>query len=343
LRSRRNPTSRNIPWLRVAVCKPVIDYVARLGVPHERYLEKHHLPLGDWSDTRAIIPRHLIGLFLEDVASSEGLARLGWDPFIHDHRSNGGPSYAPSSQPTLFSALKEAVARARQHSSIDIYLRETPDALLICRRPNFTTRKYDFELGLSAMAIYTNLIRYYAGAGWSPTRMAVSSPADASHVVSEEFPSTQVLATENTWWLEIPRSELSLSKAEMPLGTGDGLAGADLGFDQSEADYAMVLGRLVRAYLLPSGPPTLQLAAEIAGTTPRTLQRRLGEASRTFSQVLDEARFAVARDLLESTDLKIRDVAHEAGYESASNFTRAFSRYTGVTPRQHRRRQTSVR
>ncbi len=48
-------------------------------------------------------------------------------------------------------------------------------------------------------------------------------------------------------------------------------------------------------------------------------------------------RFEAARKMLSDPDRKIRDVALLLGYSDAAHFTRAFQRWTGLTPSAFRR------
>jgi AraC-like DNA-binding protein len=66
------------------------------------------------------------------------------------------------------------------------------------------------------------------------------------------------------------------------------------------------------------------------------LQRRLQLCGSSYSQILQEARFALACQHLDDPDLKVIDVAMMAGYESPQHFTRAFRRFTGITPSEYR-------
>jgi AraC-like DNA-binding protein len=64
----------------------------------------------------------------------------------------------------------------------------------------------------------------------------------------------------------------------------------------------------------------------------RTLNRRLRAAGTTFQQVLDEVRYAVARELLEQSSIPMHDVAAALGYASLAPFMRAFRRWSGASP-----------
>lgn len=84
-------------------------------------------------------------------------------------------------------------------------------------------------------------------------------------------------------------------------------------------------------------PPTLEEAAARLHLSPRTLKRRLAAQGTTYSALLCEARRERAEALLLSGDLSIDEVAERLGYSDAANFTRAFRRWTGLTPSRFRK------
>ena len=82
---------------------------------------------------------------------------------------------------------------------------------------------------------------------------------------------------------------------------------------------------------------TIALAADLAGTSTRTFQRRLKDQNSNFSDIVDKARVFQASSLLKENNLKLIDIALSLGYSDASNFTRAFRRWMGVSPKEYRR------
>lgn len=72
--------------------------------------------------------------------------------------------------------------------------------------------------------------------------------------------------------------------------------------------------------------------ADMLAMHRRTLNRRLEALGTTFKDVLEEVRFEAARQLLESTDLSLDDIAGALGYAGDSPFTRAFRRRAGMAP-----------
>jgi len=80
-------------------------------------------------------------------------------------------------------------------------------------------------------------------------------------------------------------------------------------------------------------------AAEAAGMSVRSLQRRLASEGLTFSQLVDEVRLEMAVPQLRDPDIRITDVAFGLGYSDPAHFTRAFSRWAGVAPSEYRAHQ----
>jgi AraC-like DNA-binding protein len=95
--------------------------------------------------------------------------------------------------------------------------------------------------------------------------------------------------------------------------------------------------------LLPDGPPDVASVAKVMGVSVRTLQRRLLAAGLTFVGIVARARLDVARRLLDDPARKVIDVALDLGYSDHAHFTRAFGRWTGLAPRDFRRRAHASR
>lgn len=83
---------------------------------------------------------------------------------------------------------------------------------------------------------------------------------------------------------------------------------------------------------LSQGQVRLASVAQELGVAPRTLQRKLADAGSSFQQVLDETRFALARDYLSQPGLSLVDIAFLLGYQEQSAFTHAFREWAGMNP-----------
>jgi len=92
-----------------------------------------------------------------------------------------------------------------------------------------------------------------------------------------------------------------------------------------------VLDRVSTA--LSGGVPALSDVARELGMSGRTLQRRLADEGATYQSLVDDARRKLAvRMLGQDGDAALSEVAFMTGFADQSAFTRAFKRWTGVTP-----------
>jgi AraC-like DNA-binding protein len=82
--------------------------------------------------------------------------------------------------------------------------------------------------------------------------------------------------------------------------------------------------------------PSLQMVAAAMHVSPRTLKRQLAAEGTSFSQIEDEERREKAMFLLGSPHLSLKEIADRLGYANLANFSRAFHRWTGRTPGEHR-------
>ena len=62
------------------------------------------------------------------------------------------------------------------------------------------------------------------------------------------------------------------------------------------------------------------------------------ETGTNFNDYRLELKMEKAKEYLKSTDLRIKQIAYEIGYENSESFVRIFKRKTGLTPSRYRNR-----
>lgn len=98
------------------------------------------------------------------------------------------------------------------------------------------------------------------------------------------------------------------------------------------------LSQMVLRDLNTCGIEQERFAREI-GMSSRTMRRKLTEQGSSFQHVLDECRMRQAVfEFRVRPDLSIAQIALRLGYAEHSNFTRAFHRWSGVSPQAYRTR-----
>jgi AraC-like DNA-binding protein len=124
---------------------------------------------------------------------------------------------------------------------------------------------------------------------------------------------------------------------ELPMVSADPVA-VQLARAQCERELAMLVdaglpGR-VRATLAASDGHfrSVDEVAHLLHVSPRTLKRKLAALGTSYSTILDETRRQKALLLLEDRALPLAEIAGRLGYTELPNFTRAFRKWTGITP-----------
>lgn len=101
---------------------------------------------------------------------------------------------------------------------------------------------------------------------------------------------------------------------------------------------AGVAGRVRQLVLGPLGLVTsIEDAARQMAMAPRSLRRKLEEEGTSFRGIVEAERRQLAVQLLESTDMKLDELALQLGYGDTASFTRAFRRWFGKAPGEYRK------
>jgi AraC-like DNA-binding protein len=188
-------------------------------------------------------------------------------------------------------------------------------------------------LEFTLAALYGRL-RYVSGGGFAPRLLGLPIPRPANDDVRSrlfglppayEHPCAELLIDEATW--------------RMPIRSADAFLHATLKGMAAQLQLAQpgdsTLERALRARLrdaLAQGRADAACMAVLLGVSERTLQRRLRDLGRSFSDVVEDFRREESVRLLATRDLDLIEVASRLGYAEQTSFTRAFRRWTGTTP-----------
>ncbi len=123
-------------------------------------------------------------------------------------------------------------------------------------------------------------------------------------------------------------------------------ANAEIAFrnDQIAAEYLArfektQIGNQVRVRIvefLSSGEPGLEKIARSMGMSRRSLNRGLQKERTSYRDLLEDVRRQLAARYILRQDLSVIEIAFLLGYADSSNFTRAFKRWFGDSPKGYR-------
>ena len=106
---------------------------------------------------------------------------------------------------------------------------------------------------------------------------------------------------------------------------------ADLEEEEAVAQQTL---RLLRK--LEGQYPQMPKIAQMLNLSPRTYRRRLSQERASYQELLDQVRAEHATHYLQYTHLPMSSIACMVGFNDASNFRRAYAKWTGRSPQEVR-------
>jgi len=190
----------------------------------------------------------------------------------------------------------------------------------------------------TSLAVICNLLRGVCGPNWvaEEVRFSHSRPADTrpyesffkAPVVFDAEEDAVVFAEH---WLRQP---LPGADPQLHEQTLERLARIEIGLGIGfEEELRSLLRPLIVSQCCNPGH-----LAKLMSLHPRTLNRRLEASGTTLRKIVGEIRYEMARQFLADSGMSLIRISTILGYADASVFTRAFRRWSGMTPSAWRQR-----
>jgi len=255
-------------------------------------------------------------------------------------RDLGLIGYAAVSSPTLGSALENFVQLFGHHQQSTLMRFVAPEQGLVRLEyqigvPDILVRRQDAELSLG---MFLNLIREACGPSWAPLEAHFEHPKPEGWNEHESAFDAPVYFTQSSNALifrkelfsrPMPAPDLKLLSIARMCLQSLGVHGIA---EQSLADRVKteVRARLAEGY------PALEDVSAALKVSPAAIQRGLGHGGMTYKDIVEEVRRSLALVYLRQRELPLSEIAFLLGYSELSAFSRAFSRWTGTSPRHYR-------
>lgn len=328
-----------IPLCRVGLFSPFLEFLNQLGSPTERLLRNAKLPSFILEDPEALIPIYQAFDFIAHAAQLEKIEMLGVAVGQQTHISDlgllGQILHQSLTLYDLIRTLEQIIPCV--NSTERVWLKEEEELVWFHHHFIFSPTTNHQQARLYALMLYLKAIQLATGTSWQPAALRLTgSSFDVSNI--EELANVPISFNCPTDAIAIPKALLSLplqkSPKPHPLLSQDSIQQWQESAPASS--FSDSLKQLLQS-LLPDEYPDIHTAAEASGLSVRSFQRRLAAEQLSYSQVVEQVRFDQAVQMLNSSCMQLVDVASELGYTDAANFTRAFKRWTGISPRQFRR------
>lgn len=329
-----------IAIVRAAHLQVYLDELRTIGVPVERELGRSRLP--SWAvempDAYLSIP-----LCLEWLAHCSRDVELMDFSFRAAQRGSLASLSRPLQRgimdaPTGFARMQALLRLAILDDSV-LAIRMQPEGdqvRMICDLRGLGRNPYICIAEWLSLQAIVSIVRSVAGPSWRPPEMTFVACQRPSAASQEAFANTRILVGQLHTSILVDSDVLA--RPSPAIGTRPDRSSLEaIGAGASPGwSFPAALRAAIRPYLA-DGYPALPHMAEVVGLSGRTLQRRLQQCGRTYSEVVQEVRFDLARELLGDPSARVIDVAMAAGYENPQHFARAFRQLAGVSPTTYRR------
>ena len=313
---------------------PLTNYLGGFGVPIGQYIERFRLPGKMLEAPELFIDESRFWRLAGKVALREGFPDWGFRAGQQLHLSELGEfGTTLLDQPSLKVALEIFVATIcaeSLHTRFELMRQgrcywlimhghgDTPDGRCVIEF-------YD-------LAFMFKIVRSAVGSQWHPPCVHLQCESLPEGIAVKEISTGNIRFSSTVTAIAIPEALMALPMGQYCSSVATDNEPQCQTVDQP--DFATSLRLLLAGYL--DEGLTIGNCADLIGMSGRTLQRRLAENGTSFNQVLDQTRFDIARRLLQNKSIKTTEICYELGYANPANFTRAFRRWTGLSPRQHR-------
>jgi AraC-like DNA-binding protein len=236
---------------------------------------------------------------------------------------------------TASSTLKEAFERVQRYSHV---VSDVVEYRFFARGSDYhfliePALDVPFECIDALVGVYLRMCRSLIGREYSPLSVEVRRPRPA---VVEDFEAEWRAPLR--FGAEQNRLIFDKESIERPLDSGNPELARQS--DEISVQYLTRIERHnieanVREILtrrLQDSEPSQDDVAAILNMSARTLQRKLAESGTTFKELLDETRHTLALAYLSTARHSVNEITHLLGFSCNSSFTRAFRRWTGLSP-----------
>jgi AraC-like DNA-binding protein len=317
----------------------ILRLVELHGIDPKTFMRELGLATDTLRDTRARLPAGLIDIAIAKMMAEIPDPAFGLGAAQCWHPSNlGTMGYAWLSSRTLHTGLKRMERFSRILGSDFRYeIHNDANGLRFvydhCRGdapigPVMT----DFSL-----SVLVNMCRTNFGHELNPARLCLRRPAPADPQPWLAYFGCPIVfgSNEDSFLLDRETADTPLPSANIPLAnTFDAILTEQLANffndDLVSRCKANILSQLT------SGTPSADDLAITLGLSQRSLQRRLGELGLTYQGVLDETRHELARRYLDDPSKSVTEITFLLGFSEQSAFTRAFKRWSGMSPSTYR-------
>jgi AraC-like DNA-binding protein len=342
--ARTRRSSVNAGVIRVGVAKEIPALLLEFGLNPEKVITGAGVAPRLLNDPDNIIPFAALGHLITVCIARTGCNHFG---LLLGQRGNasslGVVGLLLRQAPNVGSALQDLVKYLHLHDRGAVSkLSVDGDVAVLSYAIYHQGAESADQIADGALAIGCNLMRGLCGPDWKPHEVLIShrKPADAAPLKRFFQAPIRFDAEEAALVFSTECLDRSLPAADPDLHRLLQVHLHDL--DRAEGgEFPDQMRRILRSLLLHH-QCSADGMAKLFAIHRRTLNRRLRSHGTGFHLLVEEARYQIARQLMSETRVPLAQVAAALDYSEPSAFTRAFRRWSGMSPTEWRASQKQV-
>lgn len=317
----------NIYVVRASHMQPFFKALEAINQPIEPLLNKVGLSLEQFKNSESLIPEAPLWEFIELASIACDKPHLGF--FVTEYScldTYGAFGENLCHQKTLKLALESFISDSQTHANyLNYWLEECDEFIWLCRKGTPGIEKGKWPVEQHVISFMAEFIKVYAGVSWHPKEVRFASAAGEGLEHSANLKKTKVSFNNPYGAIAIEKDRLK-SSSTLPRQSSKLL-------DLVPSILPDTLATLIAESYFGHNPNTETISASL-NINPRTLQRYLCRNKTSLKQIIEHNKFTVAKSLLLQENTTIEEVSTLLGYVEPGNFTRAFKRWSKLTPKQ---------
>ena len=334
---------KQIPLARVGLVTPIIKFLRKIGTPIELHLNSAKIPLLALEDPETLVPLPMLLEFIGKTAKAEGIENLGIGVGKAARITETGMFGQLISQSLNVYDVVRRVCQLSSHAMSkngeQFWLEEAEENIWFCQKfvsPLHLSLGFDHSVYYS-LALMLDCLRLALGYTWQPPDIYLTTSPYREFAEKLNVGNTRLHYQKPFNAICVPRRLLSspVHHSRRTKVTPHQLSLQEWESTAPALDFVESLEQTLKTLLLEKYP-TIDIVAEASGLSIRTLQRYLSRHNLTYSQLMDQVRYELALPLLNNPDVQLIEIAYTLGFSDPANFSHAFRRWTGMSPRKFR-------
>ena len=307
------------------------------SIDPELYLRKNGLPLAVLEDPASLVPQKPFWRLVNQVATSEGILDFGMQaaqakPWIEIETMR--PRLV--AQPDLKSLLTTFCDLASSQSSNVSFALNCDDETCSFERRGIPLIGNDIQMELYRVTCMIELVQVFAGRDWHPTNVRLMMDDTRIAGANRILAGIDLSFAQDRTAIAFPAPLLNIRRLPSARrGESSSCATKKIEILKEKTEIVTALKEILANYVTEENL-SIDLIAGIAGMSARSLQRIIKSQGFSYRVLLNAARRDYAIQHLRSSKVSVGDIAKQLGYSDAAHLTRAFKRWTGVTPGKYR-------